>query len=132
MKIHEYQAKLLLKEYDIPIQDGYVIEEVSVAEETILKVKNEFKSKDVVVKAQIHAGGRGKGGGVKFCPNGDNALQSCQNILGMNLITHQTGPNGQLVQKVYITQAFDIAKEFYVGITMDRTTGKDVFMVSTE
>ena len=132
MKIHEYQAKLLLKEYDIPIQDGYVIENIGAAEETILKVKNKFKSKDVVVKAQIHAGGRGKGGGVKFCPNGDDALQSCQNILGMNLITHQTGPSGQLVQKVYITQAFDIAKEFYVGITMDRTTGKDVFMVSTE
>ena len=132
MKIHEYQAKTLLKEYGIPIQDGYVIKDINHAEETILKVKTDFKSKDVVVKAQIHAGGRGKGGGVKFCPNGDNALQFCKDILGMNLITHQTGPNGQEVKKVYITQAFDIAKEFYVGITMDRTTGKDVFMVSTE
>ena len=132
MKIHEYQAKSLLKKYGIPIQDGYVIENINNAEETILKVKNDFKSKDVVVKAQIHAGGRGKGGGVKFCPNADNALQSCKDILGMNLITHQTGPEGQTVKKVYITQAFDIAKEFYVGITMDRTTGKDVFMVSTE
>ena len=132
MKIHEYQAKSLLKKYDIPIQDGYVIENIENAQETILKVKNDFKSKDVVVKAQIHAGGRGKGGGVKFCPNADNALQSCEDILGMNLITHQTSPEGQKVKKVYITQAFDIAKEFYVGITMDRTTGKDVFMVSTE
>ena len=132
MKIHEYQAKSLLKKYGIPIQDGYVIENINDAEETISKVKNDFKSKDVVVKAQIHAGGRGKGGGVKFCPNADNALQSCENILGMNLITHQTGPEGQTVKKVYITEAFDIAKEFYVGITMDRTTGKDVFMVSTE
>ena len=132
MKIHEYQAKSLLKKYDIPIQDGYVIENIENAQETILKVKNDFKSKDVVVKAQIHAGGRGKGGGVKFCPNADNALQSCEDILGMNLITHQTGPEGQKVKKVYITQAFDISKEFYVGITMDRTTGKDVFMVSTE
>jgi len=132
MKIHEYQAKTLLKKYDIPIQDGYVIENIENAEKTILKVKNDFKSKDVVVKAQIHAGGRGKGGGVKFCPNADNALQSCKDILGMNLITHQTGPEGQKVKKVYITQAFDISKEFYVGITMDRTTGKDVFMVSTE
>ena len=132
MKIHEYQAKSLLKKYGIPIQDGYVIENINNAEETILKVKNDFKSKDVVVKAQIHAGGRGKGGGVKFCPNADNALQSCKDILGMNLITHQTGPEGQTVKKVYITEAFDIAKEFYVGITMDRTTGKDVFMVSTE
>ena len=132
MKIHEYQAKSLLKKYGIPIQDGYVIENINDAEETISKVKNDFKSKDVVVKAQIHAGGRGKGGGVKFCPNADNALQSCKDILGMNLITHQTGPEGQTVKKVYITEAFDIAKEFYVGITMDRTTGKDVFMVSTE
>ncbi len=132
MKIHEYQAKSLLKKYGIPIQDGYVIENINDAEETISKVKNNFKSKDVVVKAQIHAGGRGKGGGVKFCPNADNALQSCKDILGMNLITHQTGPEGQTVKKVYITEAFDIAKEFYVGITMDRTTGKDVFMVSTE
>ena len=132
MKIHEYQAKSLLKKYDIPIQDGYVIENIENAQQTILKVKNDFKSKDVVVKAQIHAGGRGKGGGVKFCPNADNALQSCEDILGMNLITHQTSPEGQKVKKVYITQAFDIAKEFYVGITMDRTTGKDVFMVSTE
>ena len=132
MKIHEYQAKSLLNKYDIPIQDGYVIENIDNAEETILKVKNDFKSQDVVVKAQIHAGGRGKGGGVKFCPNGDNALQSCKDILGMNLITHQTGSEGQIVKKVYITEAFDISKEFYVGITMDRTTGKDVFMVSTE
>ena len=132
MKIHEYQAKSLLKKYDIPIQDGYVIENIDNAEETILKVKNDFKSNDVVVKAQIHAGGRGKGGGVKFCPNADNALQSCKDILGMNLITHQTGPQGQKVKKVYITEAFNISKEFYVGITMDRTTGKDVFMVSTE
>jgi len=132
MKIHEYQAKSLLKKYDIPIQDGYVIENIDNAEQTILKVKDDFKSKDVVIKAQIHAGGRGKGGGVKFCPNADNALQYCKDILGMNLITHQTRPEGQKVKKVYITQAFDISKEFYVGITMDRTTGKDVFMVSTE
>ena len=132
MKIHEYQAKSILKEYNIPIQDGYVIENINDAESIINKVKKDFNSKDVVVKAQIHAGGRGKGGGVKFCPNGEKALESCQNILGMNLITHQTGPSGQDVKKVFITQAYNISKEFYVGITMDRTTGKDVFMVSTE
>jgi succinyl-CoA synthetase beta subunit len=132
MKIHEFQAKAILKKYGIPIQDGYVIENINDAEKTINKVKNDFNSTDVVVKAQIHAGGRGKGGGVKFCPNGDKALESCENILGMNLVTHQTGPDGQKVKKVFITQAFDITKEFYVGITMDRSTGKDVFMVSTE
>ena len=102
MKIHEYQAKNILKEYAIPIQDGYVITNIDDAEKTITQVKNDFNSKDVVVKAQIHAGGRGKGGGVKFCPNGDNALESCHNILGMNLITHLTGPGGQKVRKVYI------------------------------
>jgi len=132
MKIHEYQAKSLLNQYGIPIQDGYVIEDINEAKNTIEKVKSDFKSNDVVIKAQIHAGGRGMGGGVKFCPNADNALEHCKNILGMNLITHQTGPQGQLVKKVYITQAFDIKKEFYVGITMDRKSGKDVFMVSTE
>ena len=132
MKIHEYQAKSILKGYGIPIQDGYIIENINDAESTIKQVKKDFNSKDIVVKAQIHAGGRGKGGGVKFCPNGDNALESCKNILGMNLITHQTGGQGQKVKKVYITQAFNISKEFYIGITMDRTTGKDVFMVSTE
>ena len=132
MKIHEYQAKSLLNQYGIPIQDGYVIEDINEAKNTIEKVKSDFKSNDVVIKAQIHAGGRGMGGGVKFCPNAENALEHCKNILGMNLITHQTGPQGQLVKKVYITQAFDIKKEFYVGITMDRKSGKDVFMVSTE
>ncbi len=132
MKIHEYQAKSILKKYNIPIQDGYVIENINDAESTIDNVKKDFNSKDIVVKAQIHAGGRGKGGGVKFCPNGEKAFESCQNILGMNLITHQTGPSGQDVKKVFITQAYNISKEFYVGITMDRTTGKDVFMVSTE
>ena len=132
MKIHEFQAKAILKDYGIPIQDGYVIEDINQAQKMIDKVKNDFNSIDVVVKAQIHAGGRGKGGGVKFCPNADKALESCENILGMNLVTHQTGPSGQKVKKVFITQAFDIDKEYYVGITMDRATGKDVFMVSTE
>ena len=132
MKIHEYQAKNILKEYAIPIQDGFIIENIDDAQKIISQVKSNFNSKDVVVKAQIHAGGRGKGGGVKFCPDGKDALDACNKILGMNLITHQTGPEGQKVRKVYITQAFDIAKEFYVGITMDRKTGKDVFMVSTE
>ena len=98
MKIHEYQAKSILKEYNIPIQDGYVIENINDAQHIIDKVKKDFNSKDVVVKAQIHAGGRGKGGGVKFCPNGDKALECCKNILGMNLVTHQTGPSGQDVK----------------------------------
>jgi succinyl-CoA synthetase beta subunit len=132
MKIHEYQAKNILSNYNVPIQDGYILEKIEEASELINKVKKDFDSEAVVVKAQIHAGGRGQGGGVKYCVNKEKAMEACNDILGMNLVTHQTGPKGQLVKKIYITQAFDIAKEFYLGITMDRTTGKDVFMVSTE
>ena len=132
MKIHEYQGKALLKKYNVPIQDGYVVEELSKVESTIEKVRQDFNSNAVVVKAQIHAGGRGKGGGVKYSPTPESALKNAKNILGMDLITHQTGPLGQKVRKIYITEALDIAEEFYVAITLDRSLGKDVFMVSTE
>ena len=132
MKIHEYQAKNILKKYNIPIQDGYTISDINDAEKTILKVQEDFKTNDFVVKAQIHAGGRGKGGGVKYSPNFDSALKNAKDILGMNLITHQTGENGKLVNTIYITEAFDIKKEYYVAITLDREKRKDVFMVSTE
>ena len=132
MKIHEYQAKNILKKYNIPIQDGYTISDINEAEKTILKVQEDFKTNDFVVKAQIHAGGRGKGGGVKYSPNFDSALKNAKDILGMNLITHQTGEKGKLVNTVYITEAFDIKKEYYVAITLDREKRKDVFMVSTE
>jgi len=132
MKIHEYQGKALLKKYDVPIQDGYIVEDLSKLESTIEKVRKDFSSDAVVVKAQIHAGGRGKGGGVKYSPTPESALENATNILGMDLITHQTGPEGQKVRKLYITEALDIAEEFYVAITLDRSLGKDVFMVSTE
>ena len=132
MKIHEYQAKNILKKYNIPIQDGYTISDINDAEKTILKVQEDFDTNDFVVKAQIHAGGRGKGGGVKYSPNFDSALKNAKDILGMNLITHQTGENGKLVNTIYITEAFDIKKEYYVAITLDREKRKDVFMVSTE
>ena len=132
MKIHEYQGKALLKKYNVPIQDGYVVEDLSQLESTIESVRKKFSSDAVVVKAQIHAGGRGKGGGVKYSPTPESALENATNILGMDLITHQTGPEGQKVRKLYITEALDIAEEFYVAITLDRSLGKDVFMVSTE
>ena len=132
MKIHEYQGKALLKKYNVPIQDGYVVENLSQLESTIESVRKDFSSDAVVVKAQIHAGGRGKGGGVKYSPTPESALENATNILGMDLITHQTGPGGQKVRKLYITEALDIAEEFYVAITLDRSLGKDVFMVSTE
>jgi succinyl-CoA synthetase beta subunit len=132
MKIHEYQGKALLKKYNVPIQDGYVVEDLSQLESTIESVRKDFSSDAVVVKAQIHAGGRGKGGGVKYSPTPESALENATNILGMDLITHQTGLGGQKVRKLYITEALDIAEEFYVAITLDRSLGKDVFMVSTE
>ena len=132
MKIHEYQAKKIFANFGMPVQDGYVFENIEEAESTIRRVQKDFNTEDVVVKAQIHAGGRGKGGGVKYSPNFDKALQNAKNILGMNLITHQTGEKGQLVRKVYVTEAFDIAEEYYAAITLDRGKGMDVFMISSE
>jgi len=132
MKIHEYQGKNIFKSYGIPIQDGYVIEHIEDASSTIEKVQKDFNSDAVLVKAQIHAGGRGKGGGVKYSPTAEEALANATNILGMNLVTHQTGAEGQKVRKVYITEAFDIENEYYCAITLDRGKTKDVFMVSTE
>ena len=132
MKIHEYQGKKILKDFNIPIQDGFLVEDPENIKPTIERVQKEFNSNAVVVKAQIHAGGRGKGGGVKYSPDNDSAFKNAKNILGMNLITHQTKPEGQKVRKIFITEAFDIEKEFYVAITLDRSSNKDVFMVSCE
>ena len=132
MKIHEYQGKKIFSDYGMPVQDGYIFEKLEDAESTIKRVQKDFNTQDVVVKAQIHAGGRGKGGGVKYSPNFEEALENAKNILGMNLVTHQTGAKGQLVKKVYVTEAFDISKEYYAAITLDRGRGMDVFMVSTE
>ena len=132
MKIHEYQAKKLLKKYQIPIQDGVTIENTSEAEKAVDQVSQDLDTNQFVVKAQIHAGGRGKGGGVKFTPSKDEAIEKIHDILGMTLITHQTGPEGRLVKKVMVGEAIDIKKEYYVAITLDRSSNKDVFMVSSE
>ena len=132
MKIHEFQAKELLKRYHIPVQDGVTIENLADAQTALDQVEKELNTSQFVIKAQIHAGGRGKGGGVKFCTDKASALEKINEILGMTLVTHQTGPEGRLVQKVMIAQALDIAQEFYVAITLDRSSGKDLFMVSSE
>ena len=132
MKIHEYQGKKILSDFNVPIQDGYTITDINQAEKTIKKVQEDFNTTDVIVKAQIHAGGRGKGGGVKYSPNFESALQNTTNILGMNLVTHQTGPEGKKVNTVYITEAYDIKKEYYAAITLDRSKKMDVFMASSE
>ncbi|MEI6891005.1 MAG: ADP-forming succinate--CoA ligase subunit beta [Pontiella sp.] len=132
MKIHEFQAKELLKSYGIPIQDGVTIEDLAQAEAALDQVHKEFGAEQYVIKAQVHAGGRGKGGGVKFSTSRERALENIKNILGMTLITHQTGAEGHLVKKVMIAEALDISKEFYAAITLDRASGMDVFMVSSE
>jgi succinyl-CoA synthetase beta subunit len=132
MKIHEYQGKKILKSYDIPIQDGVVIEDKNDIENAIDQVEQEYHCSQFIVKAQLHAGGRGKGGGVKFCPNKASAIEAANNILGMNLVTPQTDKSGQKVRKIYITKAFDIAHEYYLAITLDRSKNQDVIMASTE
>ena len=132
MKIHEYQAKQILKEFNIPIQDGHIIKDSSESREIVAKVQKDFNSEAVVVKAQIHAGGRGKGGGVKFCTSIDKAEKEIQKMMGMQLITHQTGPQGRKVKKILVTEALDIKSEFYVAITLDRAKEMNVIMVSPE
>ena len=128
MKIHEYQGKELLKKHNIKIPHGipaFSIEEA-------LKAYEALDSNVVAVKAQIHAGGRGKGGGVKIAKNKDEAYNHIENIFGMNLITHQTGPQGKNVERLYLESGVDIKDEFYAAITLDRSLEMDVFMVSTE
>ncbi|MAV64264.1 MAG: ADP-forming succinate--CoA ligase subunit beta [Candidatus Marinimicrobia bacterium] len=132
MKIHEYQAKKILKKFNIPIQDGYLIENISNSREIISKVQKDFNSKAVVVKAQIHAGGRGKAGGVKFCTSIDKAEIETKEMMGKTLITHQTGSEGREVKKILVTEALDIKSEFYVAITLDRSKEMNVIMVSPE
>ena len=132
MKIHEYQAKQLLKKYNIPIQDGMVVDNKSDINETIKNVQKTFNSEDLIIKAQIHAGGRGKGGGIKYCKGYDEAVIHSNNILGMNLITKQTGENGQKVRKIMITEALDISKEYYIALTLDRKKKQIVIMASSE
>ena len=128
MKIHEYQAKELFKKYGVPIPDGGVAFSV---EESVNQAK-ELGSDICVVKAQIHAGGRGKGGGVKLAKGLDEVKKHAEDMMGMTLITHQTGPEGRIVKKLLIEEGMDIARELYLGIVLDRAESRLVFMVSTE
>ena len=132
MKIHEYQGKEIFRSFNIPIPIGYAVNKLDDVEKVIKKVQNESKKEAVVVKAQIHAGGRGKGGGVKFSSDLLTAVNNANKIFGMNLVTHQTGERGQKVRKILIEEASNISKEFYCAITLDRSLGQFVFMVSTE
>ena len=132
MKIHEFQGKEVFKSFSIPVPRGYLVEDEQNSSEVLKKALADFNSDTIVVKAQIHAGGRGKGGGVKVCKGFDDALKNINKIMGMQLVTHQTGSQGQKVRKIYLEEAFSIKKEYYCAITLDRNLGKDVFMVSTE
>jgi succinyl-CoA synthetase beta subunit len=125
MKIHEYQAKALLAQFKVPVPRGEVAYTVEEAEEAAKRLGG-----SVVVKAQIHAGGRGKGGGVKVAKDAADAAVLARKILGMTLITHQTGPEGRLVQRLLIEETLPIERELYLGIVLDRVTGKLVFMAS--
>jgi succinyl-CoA synthetase beta subunit len=127
MKIHEYQAKSILNQYGVRIPRGEVAETAEKAYEIAKEI-----GPRVVVKAQIHAGGRGKGGGVKLANTPEEAQERAQEIIGMNLITHQTGPEGKIVKRILVEEALDIAKELYIGIVIDRAKEAPVVMASSE
>ncbi|KJS29011.1 MAG: succinyl-CoA synthetase subunit beta [Desulfatitalea sp. BRH_c12] len=126
MKIHEYQAKTLFERYDVPIPKG----SVAFSPEEARTIAADLGGFPVVVKAQIHAGGRGKGGGVKLAHTMDEVSAVASEILGMTLVTHQTGPEGRLVKKVLVEQGLNIAKELYLSIVADRASAKIVIMAS--
>ncbi|MFZ1289176.1 MAG: ADP-forming succinate--CoA ligase subunit beta [Melioribacteraceae bacterium] len=128
MKIHEYQAKEILRKFNVLVPEGKVV----FSPEEAVAVAKELGGKIKVVKAQIHAGGRGKGGGVKVAKDLNEVKKYAKQILGMNLVTHQTGPEGRVVKRLLIEQGVNIDKEMYVGITLDRAQSKNVVMVSTE
>jgi len=128
MKVHEYQGKELFRKYQIPTPNGVPAFSV----EEALKAYDELVTDTVVVKAQIHAGGRGKGGGVKLARSKEEVESLSKEILGMTLVTHQTGPGGKEVQRLLIESGANIEKEFYAAITLDRGKEMDVFMVSIE
>lgn len=127
MKIHEYQAKAILAKYGVPVPKS----KVAFTVEEAVTAQKELGGR-VVVKAQIHAGGRGKGGGVKLASDAAETEQVAGKILGMTLVTHQTGPEGRYVHRVLVEETLPIKKELYLGIVLDRATGKNVFMASSE
>jgi len=127
MKIHEYQGKELLKQYNVAVPRGIVARTPEEAEQAAKELGTEI----VVVKAQIHAGGRGKGGGVKLAKSPTEAREIAEQMLGMTLVTHQTGAEGREVKTLLIEEGLPIDREFYLGITLDRVSGRNVFMASS-
>ena len=137
MNIHEYQAKNLLKENGVPVPEGVMITDANEALNSAKEIQQKTQTDTWAVKAQIHAGGRGKGGGVKIAKSLDEVTEHAKSILGMNLVTHQTGEDGKKVHRLLIEQGIYYAgesdpKEFYMSVLMNRETGKNVIMYSTE
>ncbi len=128
MKIHEYQGKEILRKFNVPVPEGRVAFNADEA----VKAAEEIGGKVWVVKAQIHAGGRGKGGGVKVAKSLEEVREFAEQMMGMTLVTHQTGPEGRVVKRLLVEQGVNIDKELYVGITLDRASSKNVVMASTE
>jgi succinyl-CoA synthetase beta subunit len=127
MKIHEYQAKALLARRGVPVPRGELARSAAEAEAAAKKI-----GASVVVKAQIHAGGRGKGGGVKIAKDAGEARAIAEKMLGMTLVTHQTGPEGRVVERLLVEETLPIERELYLGIVLDRPLGKNVFMASAD
>src|SRR5256714_436647 len=127
MKIHEYQAKELLRKFGVAVPRGLVAR----SPEEAYHAAKELGTELVVVKAQIHAGGRGKGGGVNLARSADEAQEIARQMLGMKLVTHQTGPEGREVRALLVEEGLPIEKEFYLGIVLDRSSGRPVFMASS-
>jgi succinyl-CoA synthetase beta subunit len=125
MKIHEYQAKAILAQYNVPVPRGEVVFTAEEADSAAKRIGG-----SVVVKAQIHAGGRGKGGGVKIAKTAEEAAAIASQMIGMKLVTHQTGPEGRIVQRLLVEETLPIERELYLGIVLDRMLGKPVFMAS--
>ncbi|MEJ7558056.1 MAG: ADP-forming succinate--CoA ligase subunit beta [Pedobacter sp.] len=137
MNIHEYQGKEILKSFGVSVQEGVVADTVEQAVEAAKKMKTDYNSDWVVIKAQIHAGGRGKGGGVKLAKNLDEVRERATAILGMQLVTPQTGPEGKKVNKILVAQdvyypGASETKEFYVSVLLNRASGRNIIMYSTE
>ncbi len=128
MNIHEYQAKAVLKKYGVKVPDGYV----AFSPEEALAAAQKLGTALTVVKAQIHAGGRGKAGGVKIAKSLEDVTRYSRELLGKTLITHQTGPEGKVIKRLLIEQGCDIKKEYYIGLVVDRVSGRVVMMASEE
>ena len=132
MNIHEYQGKDILRTFGVAVPKGIVAYSPEEAKQAAEQLFSEQNSSVVVVKAQIHAGGRGKAGGVKLAKSPEEAFEIAQQLIGQILVTHQTGPEGKEVRRLLVEEGMNIEKEFYVGITLDRSTSRNVLMVSTE